>query len=156
MDATQLIHIRKRLEVLFGLNTFIRKFQDEEDVVNKFISKSDTFPKPKVKEGVIAQEVMKLLDQRWVSVSDTETIPKKMGVPEDLLTIRIYVLNQVLEAYRSIPDQYFKESDHRENILDVVQEALDDLIEQEEEEENEEEFSYDDDDDDDDDLEFDF
>ncbi len=154
MDATQLIHIRKRLEVLFGLNTFIRKFQDEEQVVDKFLKESDALPKPQLKEGVIAQEVLKLLDQRWVSVADTEVIPGKMGVPEDLLAIRIYVLNQVLEAYRKIPDQYFKESDHRENVLEAVQEALDDLIEQEEAEEMGEEF--DDEDEDDDDLDFDF
>ncbi len=155
MDATQLIHIRKRLEVLFGLNTFIRKFQDEEQVVDKFLKESDALPKPNLKEGVIAQEVLKLLDQRWVSVADTEVIPEKMGVPEDLLAIRIYVLNQVLEAYRKIPDQYFKESDHRENVLEAVQEALDDLIEQEEAEEIGDDYD-DEDEDDDDDLDFDF
>ena len=152
MDPTHLIHVRKRLEVLFGLNTFIRKFQDEEQVADKLLKKSGAFPKPQLKEGVAVQEVLKLLDQRWVSVTDMEMIPGKMGIPEGLLAVRIHVLNQVLDAYRKIPDQYFKESDHRENILEAVQEALDDLIEEEESEEMDDEL----DDEDDDDLDFDF
>ena len=102
-----------------------------------------------IKQGVLIEEVLRLLNQRWVSASDMESIPGKMGVPDDNLAVQIFVLNQILETYRKVPDQYFKEADHRENILEAAQEALDDLIEQEEEEESEE-------DDEDDDFEMDF
>lgn len=152
MDATRLLHVRKRMEILFGLTTFVQNFQGEERVIDRFIKESDALPKPQIKEGVIVQEVLKLLGQRWVAVTDADAITKKMGVPDSLLTVRIYILNQVLETYRKIPDQYFNEVDHRENLLEAIQEALDDLIEEEEEEADE----YDDDDDDDDDMEFDF
>ncbi|CAM3537914.1 TyeA family type III secretion system gatekeeper subunit [Parendozoicomonas haliclonae] len=102
-----------------------------------------------IKKGVLIEEVLRLLNQRWISASDVEGIPDKMGVQDDL-SIKIFVLNQVLETFRKIPDQYFKEAEHRENILEASQEALDDLIEQEEEEEFEDE-----DDDDDFDMDFD-
>ncbi len=101
-----------------------------------------------IKQGVLIKEILQLLSQRWISASDVESIPEKMGVSDDDLGIKIFVLNQVLEAYRKIPDQYFKEAEHRENILEASQEALDDLIEQEEREELDE-FDEDDDYDDD-------
>ncbi|MCK5893911.1 MAG: TyeA family type III secretion system gatekeeper subunit [Endozoicomonadaceae bacterium] len=151
MDETHLLHVRKRMEVVFGLVTFIKNFENEEVMINRRIKKSDILPKPKISEGVIFQEVLRLLDQRWVAVSDVDAITRKMGVPNNFLSIRIYILNQVMEAYRRIPEQYFNETDHRDNLMEAVQEALDDLIEEEEEEEEEE-----DDDDDDDDMEFDF
>ncbi|WP_281646116.1 TyeA family type III secretion system gatekeeper subunit [Parendozoicomonas sp. Alg238-R29] len=105
----------------------------------------------KIQEGVLVEEVLRLLNQRWISANDVEGIPTKMGVPSDDLAVKIFVLNQVLETYRKIPDQYFKEAEHRENILEACQEALDDVIEEEEEEE-----AFDDDDEDDDDFDMDF
>ncbi len=101
-----------------------------------------------VNDGVLIEEILRLLNQRWISSSDIEAIPGKMGIPDDNLAVKIFVLNQVLETYRKIPDQYFKEAEHRENILEASQEALDDIIEQEEEEELE-------DDEDDFDMDFD-
>ena len=103
-----------------------------------------------VKQGVLVEEVLRLLNQRWISANDVEGIPEKMGVAGNDLDIKIFILNQVLETYKKIPEQYFKESEHRDNILEATQEALDDLIEQEEEDE------FDDDDDDDFDISFDF
>ena len=104
-----------------------------------------------VKEGVLTEEILRLLNQRWISANDVEGIPAKMGVPVDSLGVKIFVLNQILETYRKIPDQYFKEPEHRENILEACQEALDDVIEEEEEEE-----AFEDEDDDDDfDMDFD-
>ena len=106
------------------------------------------------KEGVLIQEALRLLSQRWVSSGDIEALPAKMGVKgEALLSVKIFILNQLLEIYRKVPDCYFKEEDHRANLLEAVQEALDDLIEEEEE-------SYenggDDEDEDDDDIDLDF
>ncbi|MCL6270561.1 TyeA family type III secretion system gatekeeper subunit [Sansalvadorimonas sp. 2012CJ34-2] len=98
-----------------------------------------------IKQGVLVEEILRLLNQRWISATDIEGISGKMGVPGDNLEVRIFVTNQVLEMYRKIPDQYFKDDEHRENILESAQEALDDLIEQEEEEEG---FENDEDDDD--------
>ena len=95
-----------------------------------------------IRKGVMVEEVLRLLNQRWISATDIEGIPGKMGIPDDSLAVKIFVLNQVLETYRKVPDQYFKEIEHRENILEAAQEALDDVIEQEEEEE-----SYEDDED---------
>lgn len=89
-----------------------------------------------VKKGVLVAEILGLLNQRWVSSSDIEGIPEKMGIPAENLAIRIFILNHVLESFRKIPEQYFKEDEHRENIIEAVQEALDDLIEDEEQEEN--------------------
>jgi len=150
-----LIHVRKRLEILFGLSTFLRFFENEELTLNKFLQESDTFPVPRVKEGVIATEVLRILDLPWVSVADTEIITTKMGIPDELLGVRIYALNQILETYKKIPDQYYKENDHRVNVFEAVQEALDDVIEQEEAEEDD--YENDDEQDDDDiDLDFDF
>ncbi|MCY4472648.1 MAG: TyeA family type III secretion system gatekeeper subunit [Kistimonas sp.] len=94
---------------------------------------------PSVKKGVLVAEILGLLNQRWVSSSDVETIPEKMGIPADKLAIKIFILNHVLEAFRKVPEQYFKEDEHRENILESVQEALDDLIEDEEQEESDDE-----------------
>ena len=94
-----------------------------------------------IKQGVLIEEVLRLLNQRWISANDVEGIPEKMGLTSDDLGVKIFALNQVLETYKKIPEQYFKETEHRENILEASQEALDDLIEQEEEEE------FDDDDD---------
>ncbi len=102
-----------------------------------------------VKEGALVEEVLRLLNQRWISANDIEGILEKMGLGSSDLGIKIFVLNQILETYRKIPDQYFKEAEHRENILEASQEALDDFIEQEEEEE------FEDDDDDDFDMDFD-
>ncbi len=101
-----------------------------------------------IKEGALVEEVLRLLNQRWISASDIESILEKMGLGTSDVGIKIFVLNQILETYRKIPDQYFKEAEHRENILEASQEALDDLIEQEEEEEFE-------DDEDDFDMDFD-
>lgn len=105
------------------------------------------------KEGVLVQEALRLLNQRWVSSGDIEALPSKMGIKgEALLSVKIFILNQLLEIYRKVPDRYFKEEDHRANLLEAVQEALDDLIE-------EEESAYDeapDDEDDDIDLDFNF
>ena len=103
-----------------------------------------------IQEGILVEEVLRLLGQRWVSAADVEGIPGKMGVPNDNLGVKIFVLNQVLETYRKIPDQYFKEMEHRENILEAAQEALDDVIEEEEEEEG-----FEDEDDGDFDMDFD-
>ncbi len=105
---------------------------------------------PAITKGVLVEEILRLLNQRWISATDIEGIPGKMGVPGDNLGVKIFVLNQILETYRKVPDQYFKDPEHRENILEAVQEALDDLIEEEEEEEE-----YDDDDDDDFEMDFD-
>ncbi len=103
------------------------------------------------KKGVLIKEALRLLNQRWVSAGDIEGVPNKMGINNsDLLSVKIFVINQLLELYRKIPDRYFKEEDHRANLLEATQEALDDLIEEEEE-------AYNDDDDDDDaDLDFNF
>ncbi|MTI14153.1 TyeA family type III secretion system gatekeeper subunit [Sansalvadorimonas verongulae] len=103
-----------------------------------------------IQKGVLIEEVLRLLNQRWISANDIESIPGKLGVPVDNLGTKIFVLNQVLETYRKIPDQYFKEPEHRENILEACQEALDDVIEEEEEEE-----AFEDEDDDDFDMDFD-
>ncbi len=97
-----------------------------------------------VEPGVLLGEVLRLLNQRWVSASDVENVPNKMGVPDDNLAVKIFVINQILETYRKVPEQYFKEIEHRENILEAAQEALDDVIEQEEEEEGYEEDENDD------------
>ena len=107
-------------------------------------------PLSHIKQGVLVEEVLRLLNQRWISATDVEGIPGKMGVPDDNLGVKIFVLNQILETYRKIPDQYYKEAEHRENILEACQEALDDVIEEEEEEE-----ALEDEDDDDFDMDFD-
>ena len=102
------------------------------------------------KEGVLIHEALRLLGQRWVSSGDIEGIPGKMGVEKaDLLSVRIFIVNQLLELYRKVPDMYFNDNDHRNNLLEAVQEALDDLIE-------EEEAQYDDEDSDSDDVDIDF
>jgi len=85
------------------------------------------------KEGILIQEAIRLLNQRWVSSGDIEGVPAKMGLKNnELLSVKIFILNQLLEIYRKTPDRYFKEDDHRMNLLEAVQEALDDLIEEEE------------------------
>ena len=86
-----------------------------------------------VKKGVLVQEILRLLNQRWISANDVEGIPEKMGITGHDLGVKIFILNQVLDTYKKIPERYFKDSEHRENILETTQEALDDLIEEEEE-----------------------
>ena len=60
-----------------------------------------------IKQGVLIEEVLRLLNQRWVSANDLETIPGKMGVETNDLGIKIFVLNQVLETYQKNPGAIF-------------------------------------------------
>ena len=90
-----------------------------------------------IQRGALIKEVLRLLNQRWSSPSDIDMIPSKLGISALSLGTKIFTLNQILETFRAIPEQYFKDTEQRENILESAQEALDDLIEQEEEEERE-------------------
>ncbi|MCY4178318.1 MAG: TyeA family type III secretion system gatekeeper subunit [Endozoicomonadaceae bacterium] len=116
--------------------------------------------KAEFKKGVLIEETLRLLSLRWVAATDIEKLPQKMGITQSkLLPVKIIILNQLLELYRKVPDRYFKEEDHRSNLLEAVQEALDDLIAEEEEAYEEgdvEDEDADDSDLDDDDLDFDF
>ena len=89
--------------------------------------------KDEIKQGELIQETLRILGQRWVSSSDIEAIPNRVGLQgDDVISVKIFVVNQLLEIYRSVSDRYFKEQDHRESLMETVQEALDDLIEEEE------------------------
>ncbi len=88
-----------------------------------------------MKPGVLIEEVLKLLDKTWVSSVDIEQILSQTlpnALDENFLTKKIIVANQMLNIYRKTPDIYFNENNQRENILEAIQEALDDLINEEE------------------------
>lgn len=113
--------------------------------------------KAEFKQGVLIDEALRLLSLRWVSAADIEHLPQKIGIARNnLLPVKIVIVNQLLELYRKVPDRYFKEEDHRENLLEAVQEALDDLIEEEEEEYEKKHNGQKDADDDDLDIDLDF
>ncbi len=80
----------------------------------------------------ISKNIFKILDQRWVGSSDIEKILFDFNLPEEQLGAKIYLINQVLNLVRAIPDPFFKDNSHRENIFEVLQDTLDDLIDQEE------------------------
>ena len=97
---------------------------------------------------ILSNELFNLLEQRWVSSSDIEKITQLMKIDEEDIHIKIFILNQVMELIRIIPDSYFKEESHRQNILESTQDVLDEFIEIEESEGEDEEI--------DDDLDFEF
>ena len=141
VDANHLKHVRSRLEVIYGLQTVIAFSKSNENAVVRLRRQNQDDPlimelllesNGTVKQGVLVEEVLQLLNQRWISADDVDSIPEKIGVTEQELNISIFLLNQIRETYKKIPEQYFKESEHRDNILEATQEALDKHVVKEE------------------------
>ena len=141
VDANHLKHVRSRLEVIYGLQTVIAFSKSNENAVVRLRRQNQGDPlitelllesNGPVKQGALVEEVLQLLNQRWICADDVDSIPEKIGVTEQELNISIFLLNQIRETYKKIPEQYFKESEHRDNILEATQEALDKYIVKEE------------------------
>ena len=158
-DPSRMDHVTTHLKYVAGIHTTYEKCVQLEATLKKDVSNPEKTGKnkPEIQEGVLIVETFRLLNQRWISAGDIERIPEKTGIKNDtLLDIKIFIVNQSLELYRGIPDRYFKDDDHRINILESAQEALDDLIAEEEAGYDSEYETDENHDDSDDDLDFDF
>ncbi len=105
---------------------------ENEKNINK-PSDKESNDKPKVVRGVLLEELLKLVDQQWVTEADFEKLPKTMGIEE--LGAKIFILTKVVDLIRSMPEEMFANDDTKQNMISAAQESLDGFVEQEAEEE---------------------
>lgn len=82
-----------------------------------------------LQRGVLLEQMLKLVEQPWVTEADFDPLPGRMGV--DGLALRIFVMTKIIELLRIMPEDMFANDDTRQAIIGAAQEHLDSLVEQE-------------------------
>jgi type III secretion protein W len=80
----------------------------------------------------LAQEFIKLVEERYPSVMKLFKQAEKLGMMDDLEKIIIFM--QYRDAIRGLSPRLYKSTRHRQDLLLVILEALEDLEEEDEEE----------------------
>jgi type III secretion protein W len=81
---------------------------------------------------------MKLLEGRYVSPDKVIKLARFLGISEDLLA-QIIIFSQMRDAIRNTSPRLYQSIKHRQEVLESILEALDEIEEEYEKDEEEEE-----------------
>ena len=86
-----------------------------------------------IKSDEVLRNMLDLIDQQWVTETDFNQLPEKLGVNE--LQAKIFLMTKIVGLIRLLPEEMFSNEDTKQNMISSSQESLDCLIEEEAEEE---------------------
>ena len=91
------------------------------------------FPDVALEERALMSQLLKLVEQQWVTEADFERLPDQINVSE--LEAQIFTLTKVVAIIRMIPEEVFTNEETRQNMVAAATEGLDGFIEREAEDE---------------------
>ena len=86
-----------------------------------------------MKPAVLMKQMLKLLDQQWVTEADFDKLLDVMQVSE--LEAQIFTMTKVVGLVRMIPEEIFPNIETKQNMISSASDLLDSLVEQENEDE---------------------
>ncbi|MBW2067606.1 MAG: type III secretion system gatekeeper subunit SctW [Deltaproteobacteria bacterium] len=116
------------LDDLYHIESLGNLYRKCDDLLNRTVKGFGLKLKTTSKD--IVGHILKLKDASWLTSSQIEELPSKLGIKN--LSAQIYFLQGLRETVRLMPMKLFSDNNLRLNMLDRMQEAIDALIEREE------------------------
>ena len=85
-----------------------------------------------MKRMELMKQILKLLDQQWVTENDFGKVLDAMEVAE--LEAQIFAMTKIVDMVRMVPEEIFSNIESKQNMQQAAQEYLDSLVEFENEE----------------------
>ncbi len=82
-----------------------------------------------IKRGLLLRQLLKLVEQQWVTEADFDQLPGQLGL--ETLPGKIFLMTKVGQLIRLMPEDMFTNEDTRQNMLVAAQDSLDTWIEEE-------------------------
>lgn len=86
-----------------------------------------------MKQAVLMKQMLRLLDQQWVTEGDFDKLLEAMSISR--LEARIFTMTKVVGLVRMIPEEIFPNIETKQNMMSSASDLLDSLVEQENEDE---------------------
>ena len=86
-----------------------------------------------MKQAVLMKQMLRLLDQQWVTEADFDKLLDAMNVTQ--LEAQIFTMTKVVGLVRMIPEEIFPNIETKQNMMSSASDLLDSLVEQENEDE---------------------
>ena len=111
------------------------KRRQETDLLAKANEKKSMAVQSQVKRGLLLRQLLKLVEQQWVTEADFDQLPGQLGL--ETLPEKIFLMTKVGQLIRLMPEDMFANEDTKQNMLVAAQDSLDTWIEEEADEDME-------------------
>jgi type III secretion protein W len=133
-ELKRLIDETRSLQGIMGVFRF---FQSRMRLMQRqFVSYSLVFP-PRLNFEVLARLFVKIIAERYISADKVLQFSQALGLSEESAA-QLIIFTQYRDAIRQIAPRYYRNQQHREDLLKAVIEALENLEDELEEEEKQE------------------
>lgn len=134
-ELLKLIEDTKILQAILGIYRF---FESRMNLINsQFLQYSLRIPTT-INFEILAKLFVKLLEGRYISADKIIQLASILGIAEELLA-QIIVFNQFRDAVRNTSPKLYRSDKHRQEVIDAILEALEELEEEYEQNEGKEE-----------------
>ncbi len=133
-ELKRLIDETRSLQGIMGVFRF---FQSRMRLMQRqFVSYSLVFP-PRLNFEVLARLFVKIIAERYISADKVLQFSQALGLSEESAA-QLIIFTQYRDAIRQIAPRYYRNPQHREDLLKAIIEALENLEDELEDEEKEE------------------
>ena len=133
-ELKRLIDETRSLQGIMGVFRF---FQSRMRLMQRqFVSYSLVFP-PRLNFEVLARLFVKIIAERYISADKVLQFSQALGLSEESAA-QLIIFTQYRDAIRQIAPRYYRNPQHREDLLKAIIEALENLEDNLEDEEKEE------------------
>lgn len=122
---TRLMTDTRSLQAILGVYRF---FKSKMNVIYRFFDKHHLYYPKKMTFEKLAKLYMKFLEERYPNAAKVIKLAQELEISDDLLA-QVIIFTQYRDAVRQIAPQLYRDSEHRQNLLNAFIEALEELDE---------------------------
>ena len=134
-ELQRLLTETRSLQAILGV---YRYFQSRMHLIGSSFARSGMIPSTRITFELLAKLFVKFLMERYPSADKILQLGMQMGL-EDQLIAELIIFTQMRDAVRHVAPRLFKNESHRQEVLKVFMETLEELEEQLDEEDDDEE-----------------